>query len=202
MKKILVWDLPTRVGHWLLASAFVVAWITGDSEELRLFHVSAGYVMAAVLSFRVFWGVAGTRYARFSSFLFSPRQLVAYLSSQVKGKPARWVGHNPAGSYAIYLLLLLGLGVVTSGWMAYNETGGDWLEEAHDILSDAMLFLVGLHVSGVVLSSMLHRENLVRSMLTGYKHGHWPQGIASARRWWAVLLAGLAAGAGWLAFAG
>lgn len=200
MEKVLVWDLPTRVGHWLLVSAFVVAWLSGDSEEWRLYHVAAGYVMVAVMLFRLFWGVAGTRYARFSSFLFSPRQVVAYLAGLVQGKPARWVGHNPAGSYAIYLLLLLGLAVVATGWADYNDIGGDWTEEAHEILSYTMLAVVGLHIAGVVLSSLLHRENLVRSMLGGCKHG-WPdEAIPSAKSLWAVLLAGLAVAAGWIAF--
>jgi len=200
MGKILVWDLPTRLGHWLLVSAFAVAWLTGDSEEWRLYHVAAGYVMVAVMLFRFYWGLAGTRYARFSSFLFAPRQVVAYLANLAKGRPARWVGHNPAGSYAIYLLLLLGLAVVATGWADYNDIGGDWLEEAHDILSDAMLGVIGLHVAGVVLSSLLHRENLVRSMLVGYKHGYPNEAILSAKSAWAVLLGGLAAVAGWLAF--
>jgi len=200
MSKILVWDLPTRIGHWLLVAAFGVAWFSGDSEEWRLYHVSAGYVMAAVLLFRLFWGVAGTRYARFTSFLFSPRQVVSYLIGLAKQRSEHWVGHNPAGSYAIYLLILLGLVVVASGWADYNDIGGDWLEQAHEMLSYSMLGVIGLHVSGVALSSVLHRENLVRSMISGCKRGMQPAAIASSRRWWAVLLTGLAAGAGWLAF--
>jgi cytochrome b len=200
MGRILVWDLPTRLGHWLLVSAFAVAWLTGDSEEWRLYHVASGYVMVAVMLFRIFWGVAGTRYARFSSFLFSPRQVIAYLAGLVKGRPARWVGHNPAGSYAIYLLLLLGLAVVATGWADYNDIGGDWAEEAHEILSYTMLGVVGLHVAGVVLSSLLHRENLVRSMLVGYKRGRPDEAIPFGKSMWAVLLAGLAVVAGWMAF--
>ena len=202
MRKILVWDLPTRIGHWLLVAAFAVAWFSGESEEWRLYHVAAGYVMAAVLLFRFFWGMAGTHYARFSSFLFSPRQVASYLIGLAKRQSGHWVGHNPAGSYAIYLLMLLGLAVVASGWADYNDVGGDWLEEVHEILSYSMLGLVGLHVSGVALSSVLHRENLVRSMISGCKQGMQQDAISSSRRWWAVLLAGLAVGAGWLAFAG
>lgn len=200
MKKILVWDLPTRLGHWLLASAFVVAWLTGDSEEQRLYHVAAGYVMVAVMLFRVYWGLVGTRYARFAAFLFSPRQVFAYLAGLVKGRPARWVGHNPAGSYAIYLLLLLGLAVVATGWAEYNEVGGGWTEDAHDLLSNVMLVVIGVHLCGVALSSLLHRENLVRGMLSGRKVGRPEEAIASQKQHWAVLLGGLALAAGWLAF--
>ena len=127
MKKILVWDLPTRVGHWLLVASFAVAWLSGDSEEWRLVHVAAGYTMVAVLAFRIFWGIAGTRYARFTSFLFSPRQARDYLTGLLRGENSHWVGHNPAGSYAIYLLILLGFATAGSGWLAYNEFGGEWL---------------------------------------------------------------------------
>jgi cytochrome b len=162
MKKILVWDIPTRIGHWLLVTAFVVSFLSGNSEEWRLIHVNAGYAMAGVLVFRLFWGMVGTRYARFNSFLFSPRQVFAYLSGLLKGKPGHWIGHNPAGSYAIYALILLGIAVVGSGWAVYAEVGGEWLEEAHDTLSYIMLGMVGVHVLGVV----------VCSMFTGYKQGN------------------------------
>lgn len=200
MSKILVWDWPTRVGHWLLAASFAVAWFSSDSEELRLYHVAAGYVMAAVLLFRIFWGIAGTRYARFSSFLFSPRQVMAYLHGLVNGRPAHWIGHNPAGSYAIYLLILLGLGVTASGLAVYYELDYEWLEDAHDMLSDAMLAVVGIHVAGVAVSSFLHRENLVRSMVIGYKQGYVDQAIASGKSAWVLMLGGLAVAAAWLGF--
>ena len=188
MEKILVWDLPTRIGHWLLASAFIVSYLSGDSEEWRLVHVTAGFAMAGVLVFRLFWGMAGTRYARFKSFLFSPRQVFAYLGSLLKGKPEHWVGHNPAGSYAIYALILLGIAVVGSGWAVYADVGGEWLEEVHDALSYGMLGVVGLHVAGVAVSSRLHRENLVRSMITGYKQGKREEAIASSKKYWVILL--------------
>ena len=188
MEKILVWDLPTRIGHWLLASAFIVSYLSGDSEEWRLVHVTAGFALAGVLVFRLFWGMAGTRYARFKSFLFSPRQVFAYLGSLLKGKPAHWVGHNPAGSYAIFALVLLGIAVVGSGWAVYADVGGEWLEEVHDALSYAMLGVVGLHVAGVAVSSRLHRENLVRSMITGYKQGKREEAIASSKKYGVILL--------------
>lgn len=202
MKKILVWDLPTRIGHWLLASAFILAFMTGDSEMWRLVHVAAGYAMAGVLVFRFFWGIAGTRYARFASFLFSPRQVLAYLRGLLKGKATHWVGHNPAGSYAIYALMFLGLATVASGWAVYEEVGGDMLEELHEFLSYAMLTMVGLHVAGVIASSMLHHENLVRSMIDGYKLGNGAEAIDSRKSPWAILLLGSAVVAGMMAIIG
>ena len=190
MEKILVWDIPTRVGHWLLVAAFIVSYLSGDSEEWRLVHVTAGYAMAGVLIFRLFWGVAGTRYALFKSFLFSPSQVFSYLRDLLKGKSAHWVGHNPAGSYAIYALILLGTAVVGSGWAVYADVGGERLEEAHDVLSYVLLGAVGVHVAGVVVSSLLHHENLVRSMVTGYKQGRSEQAIESSKIYWVILLLG------------
>lgn len=187
MKKILVWDLPTRIGHWLLVTAFVLAFMTGDGEKWRLVHVAAGYAVAGIFAFRIFWGVAGTRYARFSSFLFSPRLVFTYLGELLKGKPGHWVGHNPAGSYAIYILILLGLATTASGFAVYAEIGGEWVEEAHDALSYTMLGMVCVHVLGVVVSSRMHHENLVRSMIDGYKQGKSEEAIASSKsRWVAV----------------
>ncbi len=186
MKKILVWDIPTRTGHWLLVTAFILAFLTGDGEEWRLVHVAAGYAVAGIIAFRIFWGMAGTRYARFTSFLFSPRAAFGYLGKLLKGKPDHWVGHNPAGSYAIYALVLLGLATTASGFAVYAEIGGEWLEEAHDVLSYTMLGMVCFHLLGVIVSSRLHRENLVRSMLDGYKRGKSEEAIETGKSLWIV----------------
>ena len=181
MKKILVWDVPTRIGHWLLATAFILSFLTGDSEERRLFHVAAGYAVAGILVFRIFWGMVGTRYARFASFMFSPRDVIAYLARLLKGKPGHWLGHNPAGSYAIYILILLGLSTVASGFAVYAGIGGEWVEEVHDVLSYTMLGMVIFHVLGVAVSSWVHHENLARSMLDGCKQGKSEEAIESGK---------------------
>lgn len=200
MKKILVWDIPTRIGHWLLVATFALSYLTGDSEETRLYHVAAGYALGGILIFRLFWAFAGTRYARLKSFLFGPGHVFGYLGSLLKGKPDHWIGHNPAGSYSIYLLVLLGIGTVVSGFATYQEIGGDFSEEAHDILSYSMLCLVGIHLMGVAVSSVLHKENLARSMVTGYKEGKSEEAIESAKAAYVVLPIILATLAGLLVF--
>jgi len=186
MKKILVWDLPVRIGHWLLVFAFILSYMTGDSERSRLMHVAAGYAVGGILAFRIFWGMVGTRYARFTSFLFSPRSAFTYLVEVLKGKPVHWVGHNPAGSYAIYTLILLGLATTISGFAVYAEIGGNWLEDAHDMLSYAMLGMVCFHVLGVVVTSWAHHENLVLGMLNGYKPGKAEEAIESSKSRWGI----------------
>ncbi|MBI4754491.1 MAG: cytochrome b/b6 domain-containing protein [Betaproteobacteria bacterium] len=175
MGPVRVWDPVVRLGHWTLAGAFAVAWVTADSESWRLVHVWAGYVMAAVILLRLVWGVVGTRYARFSSFLHRPAAVLAYLKSLPTSRPQHWTGHNPAGGYAIVALLALGLAAAGSGWLVYNEVGGEWMEEGHEALAEALLAVVGLHLAGVAVSSLLHGENLVRAMVTGWK-GAAPDG--------------------------
>ena len=180
--RILVWDAPTRVFHWALALSFVGAFVTADSERLRDVHVVLGYTVFGLIAFRLIWGVVGTRYARFTSFAFGPRAVVAYLKSLLALRPQHFLGHNPAGSIAIYALLALGLLTGLTGYAHYNELGGEWLEDLHEGLANAMLAVVFVHIAGVIVSSLLHRENLARAMVTGYKTGY-PTGAIRGARW-------------------
>jgi cytochrome b len=182
--RILVWDAPTRVFHWALALSFVGAFVTADSERLRDVHVVLGYTVLGLIAFRLIWGVFGTRYARFTSFAFGPRAVAAYLKSLLALRPQHFLGHNPAGSIAVYALLALGLLTGLTGYARYNELGGEWLEDLHEGLANAMLAVVFVHIAGVVVSSLLHRENLARAMVTGYKTGDPARAIRGAR--WAV----------------
>jgi cytochrome b len=180
-KRILVWDIPTRLFHWLLAASFAGAFLTAESERYRDVHVALGYLLLALIGFRIVWGLVGTRYARFRSFAFRPSQVLSYLMSLLRGSPQHYVGHNPAGSWVIFGLLLLGLLTGITGYATYNELGGEAFEELHEAVASAMLALVALHIGGVMVSSLLHRENLVGSMLSGYKVGEAAQGIRNAR---------------------
>ena len=111
-EKILVWDLPTRLFHWLLAGTFAGAWLTADSERWIGVHAALGYTFAGLIAFRLIWGVVGTRYARFSSFVRGPGAVLSYLKSLLAFRPQHHLGHNPAGGWAV--LALLGLGIVTA----------------------------------------------------------------------------------------
>ncbi|HZP87500.1 MAG TPA: cytochrome b/b6 domain-containing protein [Burkholderiales bacterium] len=193
-ERVLVWDLPTRVFHWLLAISFAGAFLTAESERWRDLHVMLGYSFAGLIAFRLIWGVVGSRYARFRSFVFSPREVIGYLRSLLSRSPRHYLGHNPAGSIVIFLLLVLGIVTGVSGWMTYNDVGGEWLEDVHEVAANGMLVLVGVHILGVLVSSLLHRENLVRAMITGRKLGQAGQGISRTHAWMAAaLIAGLTA---------
>ena len=186
MKNILVWDIPTRLFHWLFALSFTVAFITAEADGWAAMHVFTGLLMFMLIAYRVIWGIIGSRYARFSSFLFSPATAVKYLLDSMQGKAARHVGHNPAGSWAIYLLLLLGVGIGVSGLPLLSS--GEQFEDIHEALSYAALGVVVLHVIGVIAASLLHRENLPRAMVTGYKTGEETQAIPSSRPISALLM--------------
>lgn len=186
----LVWDVPVRIFHWLLVLCFAGAWITAESEHWRLVHVTLGYTMAGLVAFRVLWGLVGTRHARFASFVRGPRAVLGYLKSLIGRHPEHHTGHNPAGALAIVGLLTLIAITAASGFATYNELGGEWLEDLHEGAANGLMLLVIVHVIGVVVGSLVHKENLVRAMFTGRKPVPASEGI---RRGWAPLAAALLA---------
>lgn len=192
--RILVWDLPLRLFHWLLAAAFAGAFVTAESERWRDVHVMLGYTTLALIAFRVAWGFVGTRYARFASFAFGPSRVVSYLQSLATRTPHHYTGHNPAGSWAIYALLAGVFAAGATGLAVYNDLGGRWLEHLHEFVANAVLAVVAVHIVGVMAGSLLHRENLVRSMVTGRKTGPARDGIGTSRRVVAALLLTLVIG--------
>jgi cytochrome b len=192
--RILVWDLPLRLFHWLLAAAFAGAFVTAESERWRDVHVMLGYTTLALIAFRVAWGFVGTRYARFASFAFGPSRVVSYLQSLATRTPHHYTGHNPAGSWAIYALLAGVFAAGATGLAVYNDLGGRWLEHLHEFVANAVLAVVAVHIVGVMAGSLLHRENLVGSMVTGRKTGPARDGIGTSRRVVAALLLTLVIG--------
>src|SRR3989338_2010542 len=187
-QRILVWDVPTRVFHWLLVLSFCGAYLTAESERYRDIHVVLGYPLLGLIGFRLLWGFFGTRYAQFRSFLFKPGEPAAYLLSLLKGKPAHYVGHNPAGSLAIWLLLGLGILTGATGVMLFQDIGGGAPGGPHEVAPKAMLAIVVIHIAGVLVSSVLHRENLVRAMITGFKSAEPEQGIRRSYLWLGVIM--------------
>ena len=120
-KTIRVWDPLVRLFHWSLVLAFIIAWLSGEEESLL--HVYAGYVILGLVLFRLVWGFIGTRYARFSNFLYSPGQAVAYLRSMAGGRPDHYTGHNPAGGWMIVILLVSLLVTSYTGLEVYGAEG-------------------------------------------------------------------------------
>jgi cytochrome b len=163
-----VWDIVVRVFHWSTVTLFTLAYLI---ERPRDLHKALGYTLMAILAIRVIWGLFGSRHARFTSFVPSPRRLFAYLGDMYRGSEKRYLGHNPAGGAMIVAMMLTLAGIGVSGWMMGLDAfwGVGWVEELHEGLVSFALVLIAVHVSGVVFSSLRHHENLVRSMITGVK---------------------------------
>ena len=173
-----VWDPLVRIFHWSLAASFAVAWITAD--EWDSLHEWAGYAAAALIAFRLAWGLAGPKYARFSQFVRAPSEVLGYLKATLRGDEPRYLGHNPAGGLMIAGLLAGLAGTALTGWMTTLDTfwGVEWVEETHETLATLLLVMVGLHVAGAIFASIRHGENLVRAMVTGRKRAPDPMDIA------------------------
>jgi cytochrome b len=165
--KRLIWDLPTRVFHWALAGSFLGAYLLAEQDELRSLHVMFGYTVAGLIAFRLLWGLIGSTHSRFGDFAYSPMEAIRYLRDLAAGRARDYDGHNPAGSWAIYGLLAVAAATATTGWLHYNEIGGEALEELHEVLANAWLVLVAVHVAGVIVGSLAHRRNLLVTMVTG-----------------------------------
>lgn len=187
-KRVLVWDTPTRVFHWLQVLSFSAAYLTAFSERTRNYHVAVGYILLGLLVFRLLWGIVGTRYARFRSFLFTPKEIVVYLLAMFKGKPAHYLGHNPAGSVTVWLLLGLGLFVTVSGVLALQDDASDRVIDLHGLSTNVMLGVIALHLAGVLMSSLLHRENLPGAMFNGLKSTATEKGIRNSYHWLGLLM--------------
>lgn len=164
-----VWDRFVRVFHWSLAGLFFVAYATGD--EIERVHVAAGYAIAALLAARLVWGFVGPRHARFADFVRSPRAVLAYLRDLARLRAPRHLGHNPAGAVMVLALMTALAATAATGFMMTTDAfwGVEWVEDVHEILANATLALVFLHVLGVIFASFEQRENLAKAMVTGRK---------------------------------
>lgn len=183
-----VWDPFVRLFHWGLAGAVLIAFATED--ELLGLHTWAGYTVLALIGARLIWGLIGPSHARWLDFVRGPRATLAYLGTVLRGHPARYLGHNPAGAAMVVALLLgatatavTGLAVLGAGEFAgplaplmqgVSARGAHELKEVHEFLAYATLMLVPLHLLGVFLASLQHRENLIRGMIDGYKRDEVP----------------------------
>jgi cytochrome b len=197
-----MWDYPVRVFHVLLIICIAGAWLSGEEDEWKMLHLAFGYTAAALVVFRILWGFIGSRRARFSSFVQSPFVAWEYLRSHFNGKLMRFAGHNPAGGLAVLAILGTILLAVASGWLVFQADDSDTLEELHEVMVNALLVLVGVHIVAVLVTSYLHRENLPRAMITGYKLGLPGEGIENAYGWLGILLVIAAVVFGWMVYSG
>lgn len=166
--RVQVWDIAVRLFHWSMVASVVLAYALADA---RVLHRRLGYVVVALIGFRLIWGVIGSKHARFSGFVPGPRRFFGYVGDMIRGREARYLGHNPAGGAMIVALLATLSTVAATGYMMGTDAyfGVEWVEKAHKLLVDGLIILIAAHVTGVILSSRRHRENLVMAMITGKK---------------------------------
>jgi cytochrome b len=183
MNRTLIWDLPTRLFHWLLSSGFTAAAIIslalGEESPLFPYHAIIGLTIALMVVLRVIWGIVGTRYARFGSFIFGPGAVIEYMKGTLVGGGKRHIGHNPGSALAIFALLALVLALAVTGFMMGQ--GNEGVKEIHEILAWAAVGVVVVHVLGVALHTIRHRENITASMIHGKKNAEPSDSIKSAK---------------------
>jgi cytochrome b len=168
-RRVLVWDPVVRSFHWFIVAACLTDIFILDDG--RVWHRLIGYGVLAALTVRVAWGIVGSQHARFADFVPSPTSLYCYVQNLVRGTEPRYLGHNPAGAVMILLLMALLAGVSITGWMLTLDAyfGDERLEDLHEMIANAILVLAALHVGAALYESLRHKENLIMSMITGYK---------------------------------
>lgn len=183
-RTIRVWDLPTRLFHWLLVLAVAIGAATGffGPEWLLGLHVWSGYGLAALLLFRIVWAFLGSEYSRVSRFAFPPRAVIAHLRDLLAGRAPHSIGHNPAGSAMIFAMAAVLAATVATGLVVLGGqekqgilagllpySVGHAAREVHEVLTILLLAMVALHVGAVILESLRGPWNLVSAMITGRK---------------------------------
>lgn len=183
MTRVLIWDLPVRLFHWMLTllilGALAISLLVDDSSPWYPYHSVLALIAAPLIVLRILWGFVGTRHARFWSFLFSPKAVVKYFIDALRWRETRHAGHNPGAAYFVILLMLLPLLSVLSGYQLGQ--GNKQVKEFHEILAYVLLGVIGVHILGVILHTLRHKELIALSMVDGKKQAEPSQAIASSR---------------------
>lgn len=174
---ILVWDVPVRVFHWALVISFFGAWFTAEGDGLLMMHYAFGYSACALVIFRIVWGLIGTKYSRFTQFIKGPEKIKTHLKEMFTLKKSDGPGHNPLGALVMIAMMLLILLIGLTGYWSVKGYLGDFMGEVHETVASLVLGLVIIHIAAAIIMSLLHKENLIRSMVNGQKQGNPEQGI-------------------------
>lgn len=178
-----VWDIPTRVFHWALVAVIVFQYASAEVfDDIMQLHFYGGYVCLALIMFRLVWGMIGSHYAQFRNFVVLPNRVVAYLVSSKNTSEPPHLGHNPAGGYAIVVMLSLILTQAISGlfitddifydgpyYGVLNESWQGVMNSIHHNLFDFLLLVIGLHLLAIASYKVFKKQNLVSAMFTGTK---------------------------------
>jgi cytochrome b len=208
-----VWDIPTRLFHWLIVALFGFSWWTAENDRLD-WHMLSGYAILALVLFRLYWGFAGSGTARFANFVKGPKAFLAYSARLFERPGMTDLGHNPMGGWSVAALIALLLVQTVLGLFAIDVDGlssgplnrlvsfdtGRWMAGRHHMVFNLMLILIGLHVAAVAFYVLYKRENLLTAMVTGRRRVPRSQELELrfVSLWWAI--PGLLAAAAIVAF--
>jgi len=181
LRAVYVWDLPVRLFHWSLVALVILSWGSRELDYMEA-HRWSGYAILTLVVFRVGWGFAGTRHARFADFVRTPRAMRAYMADILAGAKAQHLGHNPAGGWSVMAILACLLVQAITGlfvsdevlfdgpfYRAVSEETAHRLKQLHGINFNILLLLIGLHLAAITFYRFVKREDLVRPMLSGFK---------------------------------
>jgi len=200
-KFIQIWDMPVRLFHWLLVALLGFSWWSGEQHEMD-WHRLSGYAIFALLVFRIYWGFAGGRTARFAQFVRGPRAMLGYVRSLGRGSYVATPGHNPVGGWSVILLLATLMAMVLAGLFAVDIDGlesgpladyvsfdqGRLAAKVHGWVFNLILALAAAHVAAILLYLVLLRHNLIGPMLNGRRRARAGEAVQSlnASLWKAV----------------
>lgn len=168
-RTIVVWDVFVRIFHWSIVTGFLLNYFV--IEDSNVWHDAIGYYILLMILLRFLWGFVGSHHAKFKNFITDARSLLAYLTDLLHFRERDYPGHNPAGAVMICVMISLMLTICISGWMMGLDQfwGEEWVEDLHYYSSSALLYLMFVHVAGVVYASFRHKQNLILSMVNGRK---------------------------------
>ena len=207
-RSMLVWDLPTRLFHWLLVVLVIISYVSGNlGGNAMRYHEWSGFAILALLLFRIFWGFFGSRESRFGTFIRGPSAVLRYATTLLRSDSTHFLGHNPLGGWSIIAMLFALIIQATTGLFANDDiisegplfdwvskTTSDWLTRVHKLNQEMIIALVSIPVLAVLFYFFFKGENLVKPMITGVKgwSGTGPQ-PATGSSWSAAVVAGLVA---------
>lgn len=187
--RFLVWDLPVRLFHWLLVAglfgAVIIVYGFGDHSPQFPYHALFGLTIVLMVVLRIIWGIAGTRYAKFSSFLYGPGKVIGYLKDVFTNGSTSFVGHNPGSSWAIYIMLICILMLGITGFRMGQ--GFEEVKKFHEFFATALMITVSAHILGIIVHTIRKKENITAGMIHGKKAVEEKDSIPSAKPIIAIL---------------
>jgi cytochrome b len=185
MQKTYIWPKITRISHILLIVTLFLAYVISDEKSVLNFHVALGVGLGILFLFRVIWGLIGPKYSKFSDFTFNINELKEY-TLNVFGKKKEYLGHNPASSWAVIAMIVLAFISVITGFLAYGiqDNKGIFASlstpflkstgifgDIHSFFVNLLVFVVFVHIAGVIIDKVFHKGDALESMIDGYKKG-------------------------------